>query len=276
MFEIEGVSFSYPNGYPALSDITVTLNRGDFILVTGWNGSGKTTFAKLLNGLLVPSSGSILFDGHTIAGTPTSQLAKRVGFVFQNPDHQLHKPTVKEEIGYSLKNFGYEKGQIQRRVDAIAEQFDLVPLLERSPQELTASEKKLVTTASVLVYEPQVVVVDEATAHLDKLHVRKVMRMLETYHRKERVILNISHNIPVWAECILLNRVLVMESGRIRGDGSPKNIFTNDTVMKYLTDGVMPITRIARELRQWDVDGTLYSIHTLERKLLSIVKDCHV
>lgn len=273
MIELKRVHFTYPNGFKALSDITVTLNRGDFILLTGWNGSGKTTFAKLLNALLVPQEGSILLDGRDITGTPTSTLARSVGFMFQNPDHQLHKPTVREEIGFSLKNFGWGSEEITRRVHAIAGELDLGAVLESSPQELTSGEKKLVTAASVLVYEPDVIVVDEATANLDKIHSDKVVRMLERYYRDDRLILTISHHIPVWAESVLLNRVIVMERGRISADGRPRDVLTHDATMNSLVDGVLPVTRIARELAQWGVEGTLFRIDSLEKQLLSIMKD---
>ncbi|MFW6180529.1 MAG: energy-coupling factor ABC transporter ATP-binding protein, partial [Spirochaetota bacterium] len=267
MIELKGVQYTYPNGFRALSGITVTLNRGDFILLTGWNGSGKTTFAKLLNGLLVPREGSIFLDGRDITGTPTSTLARRVGLMFQNPDHQLHKPTVREEIGFSLKNFGWGSRESSRRVRAIAGELDLVDVLESSPQELTSGEKKLVTAASVLVYEPDVVVVDEATANLDRAHTDRVVRMLERYYRDDRLIITISHHLPVWAESSLLNRVIVMEEGRISADGRPGDVFTNDAVMNYLADGVLPVTRIARELAPWGVESTLFSIQSLERQL---------
>jgi energy-coupling factor transporter ATP-binding protein EcfA2 len=272
VIELKGVQFTYPNGFRALSDITVTLNRGDFILLTGWNGSGKTTFAKLLNGLLVPREGSISLEGRDISGAPTSTLARKVGLMFQNPDHQLHKSTVREEIGFSLKNFGWGSGEIARRVHAIAGELDLGEVLESSPQELTSGEKKLVTAASVLVYEPDVIVVDEATANLDRVHTERVVRMLERYYRDDRLIITISHHIPVWAESSLLNRVIVMEAGRISADGRPRDVFTHDAVMHYLADGVLPVTRIARELAQWGVERTLFSIQSLEKQLLSIMK----
>jgi energy-coupling factor transporter ATP-binding protein EcfA2 len=273
MIEIKKLSFSYPNGFLALGDVTLILNEGDFILLTGANGSGKTTLAKQLNGLLSPSEGTVLFDGNTISGVPTSVIAKDVGFVFQNPDHQLHKPTVREEMGFSLRNFGFEKREIDRRVGEIARELDLVGLLESSPQELTSSQKKLLTIASVLVYEPRVLIIDEATANLDRVHTEKIVRILESYHRPDRLILTISHNIPMWAESKALNRVIVMEEGRIIDDAPPRHVLTSDEVMGRLTDGVLPVTTIARTLGTWGIGQDIYSVREMENRLLTLLGD---
>ncbi len=267
MIEIADVSFSYPNGVPALSGISLSLKGGEFVLLTGWNGSGKTTLAKQLNGLLSPSSGTVFFDGKDIAGVPTSRLARDVGFVFQNPDHQLHKPTVREEIAFSMKNFGFSRDEIKHRTDEIARRLDLADLLGDSPQELTSSGKKLLTIASVLVYEPRVLIIDEAAASLDRVHADKIVSVLESYCGKDRLVLTISHNIPMWAESRLLNRVIVLENGTVLDDGTPRHVFTNDAVMARLTDGVLPVTKIARELQSVGVSPDLYGVGELLREL---------
>jgi energy-coupling factor transport system ATP-binding protein len=275
MIEATGLNFRYSNGFQALHDINVVLHRGDFILLTGWNGCGKTTLAKQLNGLLVPYEGTVTVDGEEVIGTPTSVLAERIGFVFQNPDHQLMGATVAEEMAFSLKNFGYNKEEIEQRVRETAKNLDLVDILGSSPQVLTSSEKKLVTVASVLVYEPEVLIIDEATANLDRVHTENIVRVLEQYYREDRIILTISHNIPVWAESRLLNRVVVMDRGRIIDDGPPGKIFTDDRVMDYLMDGVLPVTRIARELSEWGINRNLYSVGLLERKILKGLRGVH-
>lgn len=275
MIEVTGLNFRYPNGFQALHDINVVLHRGDFILLTGWNGSGKTTLAKQLNGLLVPYEGTVTVDGEEIIGTPTSVLAERIGFVFQNPDHQLMGATVAGEMAFSLKNFNYKKEEIEQRVRETARDLDIVDILGSSPQVLTSSEKKLVTVASVLVYEPEVLIIDEAAANLDRVHTENIVQVLEQYHREDRIILTISHNIPVWAESGLLNRVVVMDRGRIIDDGPPWKIFTDDRVMDYLMDGVLPVTKIARELSEWGINGNLYSVGLLEQKLLKGLRGVH-
>jgi len=267
MIEITGLSFTYPNGVRALYDVSLSMNRGEFVLLTGWNGSGKTTLAKQLNGLLSPSVGKVLLNGNDIAGVPTSRLARDVGFVFQNPDHQLHKPTVKEEIAFSMKNFGFSRSEIDERTNEIACRLDLAGLLGDSPQELTSSGKKLLTIASVLVYEPRVLIIDEAAASLDRTHAEKIVSVLESYCSPDRLILTISHNIPLWAESDLLSRVIVLEQGRVLDDGPPQHVFTNDAVMDRLTDGVLPVTRIARELESGGVSPDLYGVGALVREL---------
>ena len=127
------------------------------------------------------------------------------------------------------------------------------------------------TIASVLVYEPPVLIIDEATANLDRDHTRKIVRILESYQRPDRLILTISHNIPMWAESKVLNRVIIMEKGRIIDEGSPRNVFINDAVMNRLMDGVLPVTKIARSLGTWGIEPDIYGVGELESRLLNLL-----
>lgn len=273
MITISGLNFKYSNGFQALYDINLTFNGGDFVLLTGWNGAGKTTLVKHLNGLLRSSESRVTIDGEDIFDVPTSILAQKVGFLFQNPDHQLNKPTVHEELSFSLRNFNYQQEEINRRVEQISRKLNLTELLNKSPQELTSSEKKLVTIGSVLIHEPKILIMDEATANLDKHQSRNIIQIMEDYYQEERVIITISHDVMMWAESKLINRVIVMELGRIIADGTPEAILTDNRIMNYLMDGLLPVTRIAHELPDQIIKDMHFSIGTILPCLLQIFEE---
>ncbi|MBW2058036.1 MAG: ABC transporter ATP-binding protein [Deltaproteobacteria bacterium] len=272
LIRFDHVSFSYPNGFQALKDINLDLHEGDFVLLSGWNGSGKTTLAKHVNGLLRPTEGTVLVGGEDISGKPTSDLAREVGFLFQNPDHQLHKPTVREELLFSLKNFDVSEQEMGEKLSEVSERFGLGPLLDRAPQELSGSEKKRVTVASVLIYEPRVVVFDEATANLDRNQTRSIIEIIEKYFDETRIIISISHDIRMWADSDKLNRVVIMRDGAVVDDGAPEDILCSPETMDYLYGNLLPVTRIARSLGDRGVAPTHYRTDTLVQEISRLAR----
>jgi energy-coupling factor transport system ATP-binding protein len=216
-----------------------------------------------MNGLLRPTEGAVYLDGENIVRKPTSDLARDVGFLFQNPDHQLHKPTVRDELMFSLKNFGVSDREIRERVSEVSERFGLGPLLDRSPQELSGSEKKKVTVASVVTYHPRILILDEATANLDRREARSLIQIIEGYFDEDRIIISISHNIRTWADSSLLNRVIVMKDGTIVEDGKPEEIFCDRDIMGYLYGSLLPVTEIAIALTGRGIEPTHYRTRAL-------------
>jgi len=266
----DNVTFRYPNGCVALKEISLDLHAGDFVLLSGWNGSGKTTLTKHINGLLRPAEGRVCIDGEDIVEKPTSELARDVGFLFQNPDHQLHKPTVRDELGFSLKNFGFTEARIREKVLEVSEKFGLGALLDRSPQELSGSEKKKVTVASVVAYDPRIVVLDEATANLDRDQSRSIIEIIEDYFDENKIIISISHSIRMWADSDRLNRVIVMRDGRIADDGRPETILCDPDIMGYLYGTMLPVSQIASSLADKGVGAEHYKTSTLVRDIAEI------
>ncbi len=269
MIRFDHVSFCYPNGFQALKNIDLELHDGDFLLLSGWNGSGKTTLAKHINGLLRPTEGTVLLEGEDISDKPTSDLARDVGFLFQNPDHQLHKATVREELLFSLKNFDFPEEKIREKLSEVSEKFSLGSLLDRAPQELSGSEKKRITVASVLIYDPKIVVFDEATANLDRDQTKNIIEIIEKYYDETKIIISISHDIRMWADSDRLNRVIIMRDGSIVDDGPPEKLLCNPDIMGYLFGSLLPVTLIARSLSDKGVDSTHYKtsalVHEIER-----------
>jgi len=267
MIQFDHVTFSYPNGFTALKDITLELHGGDFILLSGWNGSGKTTLAKHLNGLLRPTEGGMFIRGQDISDRPTSDLAREVGFLFQNPDHQLHRPTVRDELAFSLRNFGVNDSTITEKISICAESFQLKSLLDRCPQELSGSEKKKVTVASVLIYDPSIVIFDEPTANLDQTQAKNIIDIIERYFDETKVILCISHDIRLWVESRRLNRAVIMKDGKVFKQGNPEHIFCDPKIMEFLYGSLLPITQIAQSLSEKGVQPNHYKASTLAEEL---------
>jgi energy-coupling factor transport system ATP-binding protein len=272
MIQFDHVTFSYPNGFTALKDINLEFHEGDFVLLSGWNGSGKTTLAKHLNGLLRPTEGGMFIKGQNISNRPTSDLAREVGFLFQNPDHQLHRPTVRDELAFSLMNFGVNDSKITELILACAESFQLKPLLDRCPQELSGSEKKKVTVASVLIYEPTIVIFDEPTANLDQTQAKNIIDIIERYFDESKVVLCISHDIRLWVESKRLNRAVVMKDGRVFKQGDPEEIFCDPKIMEFLYGSLLPITQIAQSLSEKGVRTSHYKASTLAEEITKLRK----
>src|SRR5208283_4383941 len=153
MIEARDVHFSYANRVEALKGVSLTVKDGEFLAVMGQNGAGKSTFVKHFNGLLKPSSGAVLVDGVETTKTGVATLARNVGFVFQNPDHQLFSETVEEEIAFALKNFGYQPEVVEKRVTWALELLSLSQYRKTSPFLLSGGERKRVALASVLAWD---------------------------------------------------------------------------------------------------------------------------
>jgi energy-coupling factor transport system ATP-binding protein len=205
--------------------------------------------------------------GQDISARPTSDLAREVGFLFQNPDHQLHRPTVRDELAFSLKNFGVNDTTITEKILVCAESFQLKPLLDRCPQELSGSEKKKVTVASVLIYDPGIVIFDEPTANLDQTQARNIMDLIERYFDETKVILCISHDIRLWVESRRLNRAVIMKDGKVFKQGDPEHIFCDPDIMEFLYGSLLPITQIAQSLSEKGVQPNHYKVSTLAEEL---------
>ncbi|MEM3716029.1 MAG: ABC transporter ATP-binding protein, partial [Candidatus Bathyarchaeia archaeon] len=167
MIEVEDVYFTYPNGVEALKGVSLKIYDGEFIAIMGQNGAGKTTLVKHFNGLLKPTRGRVLVDGVDTRHTTVASLARKVGFVFQNPDHQLFSETVEEEISFALRNFGFDENVIRERVEWALNLLDLAQYRKASPFMLSGGERKRVALASVLAWDPDILVLDEPTIGQD-------------------------------------------------------------------------------------------------------------
>lgn len=227
MIEFEKVSASYDGGLPILRDVSFRIPDGDFVAFVGTNGAGKSTTMRLVNGLLKPSSGQVLIDGVPTTQLRTSQLAAKVGFLFQNPDRQICCSTVREELLFGFRAQGRADAEAQAKVDAMIERFgfdgDVEPFL------LNRGTRQLLALASIIVMEPPVVVLDEPTTGLDFHECAKVMDVIAELNAHGTTVIMVCHDMEVVAD--YARRVIAMTAGQVVADGETFAVLRNRDVL---------------------------------------------
>lgn len=215
MIEFRQVRASYDEKTPILKGIDLSIQEGEFVAFVGTNGAGKSTAMRLINGLLKPDSGEVLIDGIPTTRLRTSDLAQRVGFLFQNPDRQICCPTVREELLFGFKAVGREDSEAERRVDEIIERFGFDGTAD--PFLLNRGARQLLALASIVVLAPPVVVLDEPTTGLDFRECVKVMEIITQLHRTGTTVIMVCHDMEVVAD--FAERIIVMSDGCVVDEG---------------------------------------------------------
>ena len=221
------VGHTYPNGVQAIKDVDVTIKQGEIVSVVGQNGSGKTTLVKHFNGLLKPTDGDITVGDLNTRDNPVGLLAESVGYVFQNPNHQIFAASVHEELSFGLKNIGLEDSEIEKKVKEIAEEFLLTEYLELNPYRLGFSLRKTVGMASIIAMEPNVVILDEPTTGLHFEDVKVFLNVIDTIVDKGNSVLIIEHNLDVikMADHIIdIGKEGGQKGGQLICNGTPEKI----------------------------------------------------
>lgn len=215
MIEFENVSASYDGELPILRDVSFRIPDGDFVAFVGTNGAGKSTTMRLVNGLLKPSSGQVLIDGVPTTQLRTSQLAAKVGFLFQNPDRQICCSTVREELLFGFRAQGRADAEVEAKVDAMIERFGFDG--DAEPFLLNRGTRQLLALASIIVMEPPVVVLDEPTTGLDFRECAKVMDVISELNARGTTVIMVCHDMEVVAD--YAKRVIAMTAGQVVADG---------------------------------------------------------
>lgn len=215
MIEFENVSASYDGELPILRDVSFRIPDGDFVAFVGTNGAGKSTTMRLVNGLLRPSSGQVLIDGVPTTQLRTSQLAAKVGFLFQNPDRQICCSTVREELLFGFRAQGRADAEAEAKVDAMIERFGFDG--DAEPFLLNRGTRQLLALASIIVMEPPVVVLDEPTTGLDFRECVKVMDVIAELNARGTTVIMVCHDMEVVAD--YAKRVIAMTAGQVVADG---------------------------------------------------------
>lgn len=215
MIEFKNVSASYDGELPILRDVGFLIPDGDFVAFVGTNGAGKSTTMRLINGLLKPSSGQVLIDGAPTTQLRTSQLATKVGFLFQNPDRQICCSTVREELLFGFRAQGRADAEAEVKVDAMIERFGFDG--DAEPFLLNRGTRQLLALASIIVMEPPVVVLDEPTTGLDFRECAKVMDVIAELNARGTTVVMVCHDMEVVAD--YAKRVIAMTAGQVVADG---------------------------------------------------------
>lgn len=251
--DTKNLSFTYTdeeNPLPVLHGVTLSFQKGEFVAILGRNGSGKSTFAKLLNLVLEASSGAIIIDGKSVHSELTEEeiidLRKRVGMVFQNPDNQLVATIVEEDVAFGPENLGIPSDEIRRRVDEALALVDMSEYALHAPHKLSGGQKQRIAIAGVIAMLPDCILFDESTAMLDPRGRAEVMDTLIRLNREKGITtLLITHNMD---EAVRADRVVVIDNGRVVMDGTPRQVFAHTQEIFALGLAVPQATELATAL----------------------------
>lgn len=245
----------------AVDDVSIDIKQGDFVAVLGHNGSGKSTFAKHLNALVMPTEGTVWVDGmDTREDDNILKVRQTAGMVFQNPDNQIVGTLVDEEVGFGPENIGVPTEQIWERVEKSLKAVGMYAFRNQSPNKLSGGQKQRVAIAGIVAMKPKCIILDEPTAMLDPLGRKDVLKVLHELNRQEKVtVILITHYME---EVIDLDKVYVMDAGKLVMSGTPRQIFSQVEKLKELKLDVPYVTELAYELKKEGVplkDGILTS-----------------
>jgi cobalt/nickel transport system ATP-binding protein len=234
IFEVQNVSFEYER-VPALRGLSLTLDRGKSVALVGANGSGKSTLLRLLDALSFPSSGTVSFCGDRL--TPEQfrndeyaiSFRRRVALVFQNPDVQLFNPTVFDEVAFGPLQMGWSTAEVIARVDSTLDVMGVSHLRDRAPYRLSGGEKKRVALASVIVLDPEVLLLDEPTAMLDPRSQSQLIDLIQNWKGSSKTVITATHQLEIVED--IAERVVVLEQGTVVATGTPQEILSNSELL---------------------------------------------
>ena len=269
--QVQNLNHIYSQGTPfehvALSDVSFSVERGEFIGIIGHTGSGKSTLMQHLNGLLKPTSGKILLDGKDIwqDKKTTRQSRFRVGLVFQYPEYQLFEETVYKDIAFGPKNMGLDEKEVDRRVREAAGFVGITEAqLEVSPFDLSGGQKRRVAIAGVIAMEPEILILDEPTAGLDPVGREEILQNIEAYRKaKNATVMMVSHSMNDVAR--LTDRLLVMCGASLVMDGTPDEVFKRSDELLEMGLDIPELTRVFMKLRQLGLD--VEPIYTMQQAI---------
>lgn len=230
IIQTQDLVHTYSTGVTALRGVNLSIYKNDKISIVGQNGSGKTTIVRHFNGLLKPTSGKVLLYGEDTTKQKIGQMARKVGYVFQNPNHQIFCTTVKDELEAAPKNFGFSEAEVKRAVEEVVELMNIESVLNSHPLTLDYTTKKIVSIASVLAFKPDVLILDEPTGGLDETGRVMLKKIINMMNENGHTVIMISHDMDYVAENS--DRVIVMCQGEVIDDGPPKKIFLNASVLQ--------------------------------------------
>lgn len=272
MIEFRDVHASYDGSAPILKGVSFTIRDGEFVAFVGTNGAGKSTTMRLMNGLLKPDAGQVLIDGVPTSDLRTSELTRRVGFLFQNPDSQICCNTVREELLFGFKALGLDGPDADSRVDAIVEEFAFDP--DDDPFLLNRGARQLLALASIVVLAPPVVVLDEPTTGLDYRECVKVMDIIRRIHERGTTVVMVCHDMEVVADYAA--RCIVMSGGEVVDDAPTFDVLRNRETLERASLVPPQIVELSLELgREMPhlADGPVGRANTLDEMAAAVMEE---
>lgn len=261
IIETRNLSFTYPDGPRALRDISLRIRRGSFLALLGQNGSGKTTLAKHFNGLLKPTEGEVFVAGATVAEREVGELSQIVGYVFQNPDHQIFSASTREEIAFGPRNMGLDEPEVKRRTEQALAYFRLEQYAQQQPAMLSFGIRRKITIAAVYAMQTPVLILDEPTAGLDWRSVEELMQRVVELHQRGRTILLITHDMNLVAQ--YAPRSLLLRAGEVLADAPTRKLFGQAELLRKTDIQPPQITELGRRMEPYGIDETVLSVKEL-------------
>ena len=244
--EIANLHFTYPTGVQALRGVSLTIDSGEQVAIVGQNGAGKTTLVKHLNGLLQPTSGSVRISDWETREHAVAKLARRVGYVFQNPDEQLFSKNVATEVAFGPRNLGFSDEQIQALIQDALVMTELSNKTETNPYDLSPTWRKMVALASVIAMDTPIVIFDEPTTGQDAANIARIANVIKTLRERGKTVITITHDIDFCAENF--ERVLAMSQGQVLLDGPANEVLGQEEVLATTYVDPPQLTRLGKKL----------------------------
>jgi len=258
IIQLNDVSYTYSTGVEALWNVHLDINKGEYVAIMGENGAGKTTMVKHFNGLLRPKHGTVLVNKEDIAKQSVATIAKKVGLVFQNPDDQLFAEDVEEELSFALHNFGYDEEVIKERVNWALNLLDIEKYRKSSPFVLSGGERKRVALASVLAWNPDVLILDEPTVGQDYGQKERLKHFLLQLRTQGKTTVIVTHDVEFVAES--QPRIILMAQGKVVADGPAKKIMTDSRALETCSVEPPEITKLFSRLNQYGFPGDVLDV----------------
>jgi energy-coupling factor transport system ATP-binding protein len=269
VIELESCTYTYNSGHAALHGVSCSIEAGNWVALIGQNGSGKTTLAKLCNGLLRPQEGRVRIRGRDVRGRPVGEVARDVGYLFQNPDHQIFASTVREEVAFGLRNLGFPQGEVERRTGEALAAFELTEHADRPPAVLGHGLRRQVTLASLLARRPPILILDEPTAGLDSRRTQRLLDRLDERRAAGATVLFITHDVRLVAEWA--THVLLLHCGELLAQGPTRKILSQPDLLARAFVSPPPITRLSQALQPQGLRGNSLTVDGFCREYLALL-----
>ncbi|NOZ71121.1 MAG: ABC transporter ATP-binding protein [Chloroflexi bacterium] len=244
--EIKDLHFTYPGDVHALNNINLTIESGEQVAIVGQNGAGKTTLVKHLNGLLLPTSGSVHIGDWNTKEHPVAKLASRVGYVFQNPDEQLFTKNVHDEVSFGPKNLGYPPDKVETLVNDALALTELSDKRDMNPYDLSATWRKLVALASIIAMDTPIIVFDEPTTGQDAANIARIAHVIASLRQRGKTVITITHDIDFCAENF--ERIIALGGGKVLLDGAANEVLGQEDILAQTYVEPPQLTRLGLRL----------------------------
>jgi energy-coupling factor transport system ATP-binding protein len=269
LVDCQDIWYTYPDGTEALKGVDLKIHKGDFLGLIGKNGSGKTTLAKIIKGLYSPTKGKVLVSGTDLFEKTGIDRAKTVGYVFQNPDDQIFSKTIRDEIGFGLRFLKLSKDEEEKLINKAAATMELQDHLDKNPFDVSQGLRQRVAIASVLIFEPEIFIIDEPTTGQDFARSKIIMDMVRALHRIGKTIIIVTHDMELIAE--YAKRLVVMRGGKMLLDGSTRNVFSQPKALQESSIKPPQITTLSQNLSKYRVPPDILTVQEMEA-ILAIKK----